>query len=84
MTTLKTITHLTVPAVLKQCVEGSVRDTSAMMIGEALHACDPEVTVDRVGDGRAALDYLHRTYQRFLPRTLANEDVSEATGEATA
>lgn len=36
-------------------------DADAMMIDEALRDADADVAVDRVGDGREALDYLHRT-----------------------
>jgi CheY-like chemotaxis protein len=36
-------------------------DADAMMIDEALRDADADVSVDRVGDGREALDYLHRT-----------------------
>ncbi|AGZ41723.1 response regulator [Actinoplanes friuliensis] len=36
-------------------------DADAMMIEEALQLSDADVRVDRVGDGREALDYLRRT-----------------------
>jgi CheY-like chemotaxis protein len=36
-------------------------DADAMMIEEALRHSDADVSVNRVGDGREALDYLHRS-----------------------
>ena len=38
-------------------------DADALMISEALEGTDPQATVERVADGREALDYLNRAGQ---------------------
>src|SRR5438105_1999842 len=43
-------------------------DADAMMISEALHSSDADVVVDRVADGREALEFLHRTGEHAAAR----------------